>query len=247
MVGAQAVISAVHHGALDPSLIELWRPGADPERVFIESRMLVFDGAPWDADMGLLQAALVDKKRAFKAPFNEGPPDPKIQRQIDLLISDARELFHSLYPSFKSIMERVSWRPMITGPEPLHFDTTHNDAPLVTAYINITPEPRVYNIGPNFPMLLKQYPNVMKTLFKECKLGAPADVSYALRQMLPNGPLGANSPRHRVELAPGTIWFFNAKTVSHEVVFGRGAVGVSWECPGCGAKSQAQLYKESRA
>lgn len=26
-----------------------------------------------------------------------------------------------------------------------------------------------------------------------------------------------------------------------------GALSMMWECPGCGAKSQAQLYKESRA
>ncbi len=229
---------------LSPHIVQVWHPDVHPEQVFINSRMLVIDEVPWDADVGVLHGALSKKKRAFKEPFNEGVPKREVQEQIGRMTAHATRLFKALYPSFKSIMERISWRPMITGPEPLHFDTTHNDAPLVTAYINVSPEPRVYNIGPNLPMLMRDSPSQMKALFeKSRKPGVPIDVSYALRQALPGGPLGAATPRHRVELAPGAIWFFNAKTVSHEVVYGRGAIGISWECPGCGAKSQAELYK----
>lgn len=238
--------SVVHlDGGLSPHIVQVWHPDVHPEQVFINSRMLVIDEVPWDADVGVLHGALSKKKRAFKEPFNEGPPPAHVQKQIDNVIANAKALFPVLYPDFKSIMERVSWRPMVTGPEPLHLDTTHNDAPLVTAYINTSPEPRVYNIGPNLPMLLRGHPKEMKALFEKSRTsGKPLDVSYALRQILPDGPLGKAAPRHRVELAPGAIWFFNAKTVSHEVVFGRGAIGISWECPGCGAKSQAELFKE---
>lgn len=244
--------SSVRFGDLDRNLVRLWEPGTvDPAQVFIDSQMLVVEGEFWDADMKVLHGALSTKKRAFKEPFNEGVPKREVQEQIGRMTAHATRVFRELYPNFKPIMERVSWRPMVTGPEPLHLDTTHNDAPLVTAYINISPEPRVYNIGPNLPMLLRDHPDTMRALIKKPRNPevprVPLDVSYALRQMLPDGPLGSKAPRHRVELAPGAIWFFNAKTVSHEVVYGRGAIGISWECPGCGAKSQAELFKEMLA
>jgi hypothetical protein len=245
-VGEEAMKSVVHFAeGLDPDIVQAWHPSVNAEQAFIDSQMLVVDEVLWDADMSILHGALTKKRRAFKEPFNEGAPKREAQEQIGRTTAHATRLFKALYPGFKPIMERVSWRPMVTGPEPLHLDTTHNDAPLVTAYINVSPEPRVYNIGPNLPMLLRDHPKDMKALFEKSRApGKPLDVSYALRQILPDGPLGSKTPRHRVELAPGAIWFFNAKTVSHEVIFGRGAIGISWECPGCGAKSQAELFKE---
>ncbi len=114
---------------------------------------------------------------------------------------------------------------------------------MVTAYINVSAVPRVYSIGPNFPMLVREQPDVMRELVK--KEGVGADLSYAIRQRTAEGlpPLGEKTPRHRVELAPGAIWFFNAKTVSHEVIHGTGAFGISWEVPSCGALMQADLLK----
>ncbi len=216
--------------------------GVDFEAAFRESMLTVIDGVVWDADMALIRSALVAKRREFKAPFIEKEPSKEVRKQVRNLCAHAERLFAQLYPSFESVETRTSFRPMITGPEPLHFDTYGGDAPLVTAYINVSDVPRVYRIGPSFPMLVRDQPDVMRKLVKE---PGSVDLSYFIRQLTAAGlpPLGKDAPRHRVDLAPGSIWFFNAKTVSHEVVFGTGAVGISWEVPGCGAAMQNDLLK----
>jgi len=217
--------------------------GPDFEHAFKESMLTVVDGMPWDADMVTIRSALVKVHRGFKAPFIEKEPPKLVRKELRKLIEHAERLFAQLYPSFKPVETRTSFRPMITGPEPLHFDTYGGEAPMVTAYINVSKVPRVYGIGPSFPMLVREQPEVMRQLVKD--EGAGADLSYAIRQRTADGlpPLGKDAPRHRVELAPGAIWFFNAKTVSHEVVYGTGAFGISWECPDCGAPMQADLLK----
>jgi hypothetical protein len=211
------------------------------EELFGDAGLLAVDGVEWDADLKLIRTALVKKKRKFKEPFIEKDPPKEVRKELRKLEAHAERLFAQLYPSFKSVETRVSFRPMITGPEPLHFDTYGGEAPMVTAYINVSNVPRVYGIGPNFPSLLKTHPKTMRSLAEE-----GGDLSYVLRQLTAadNGPLDSRAPRHRVEFAPGAIWFFNAKTVSHEVIYGTGALGISWECPDCGAPMQADLLKE---
>jgi hypothetical protein len=230
----------------DPNLSALliWNYATDAEKIFLDSQLLVLDGTSWDADLDVIRSGLVDKRRAFKAPYLEREPKPEVRKHVRRLIDHAKWLFPQIYPHFRSVEERTSFRPMVTGPEPLHFDSYGGEAPLVTAYINVSDVPRVYKIGPNFPMLVETHPDELRALRDVAiKRGEPLDVSYALRQM-DGGPLGPQAPRHHVELAPGAIWFFNAKTVSHEVVYGRGAVGISWEVPACGAKMQADYLKE---
>ncbi len=217
--------------------------GIDFEMLFKESMLTVVDAVPWDADLDVIRKALVKKHRGFKAPFIEKEPAKEVRKELRKLTEHAERLFKQLYPSFEATEVRTSFRPMITGPEPLHFDTYGGEAPMVTAYINVSAVPRAYGIGPSFPMLVRDEPEVMRLLVK--KEGKGADLSYAIRQLTADGlpPLGEHTPRHRIELAPGAIWFFNAKTVSHEVVYGTGALGLSWECPGCGAPMQADLLK----
>jgi hypothetical protein len=212
------------------------------EEVFLSHEMLVVDGIPWGADLEVIRGGLVKKRRAFKAPYLERVPTITIAREVEKLLDDAKRVFPMLYPNFKSIEERTSFRPMITGPEPLHFDSYGGLNPMVTAYINVSRVPRVYAIGANLPMLVREMPNVMRAWVKAAK---KLDVSYVLRKATEagEGPLGPKAPRHKVELAPGAIWFFNAKTVSHEVVYGEGAVGISWEVPDCGAQMPADILK----
>lgn len=220
--------------------------GVGFERAFKESTLMVIDGMSWDADFDLIRSALVKTHRGFKAPFIEKEPPKPVRRELHKLADHADRLFRQLYPSFKPTETRTSFRPMITGPEPLHFDTYGGEAPMVTAYINVSNVPRVYGIGPSFPMLVRMQPTALQQLVWE--VGVGADLSYAIRQRTADGlpPLGTGAPRHRIELAPGAIWFFNAKTVSHEVIHGTGALGISWEVPGCGAPMQADLLKGLR-
>ncbi len=247
MVGTEAVNSTTIKSAAGAGPAGIHRAdqlrGPDYERAFKESMLTVVDAVPWDADMVTISRALVKTHRGFKAPFIEKEPPKLVRKELRKLTEHAERLFKQLYPNFEATEIRTSFRPMITGPEPLHFDTYGGEAPMVTAYINVSAVPRVYGIGPSFPMLVRDEPEVMRLLVK--KEGVGADLSYAIRQRTAEGlpPLGKDAPRHRIELAPGSIWFFNAKTVSHEVIHGTGALGISWEVPESGAPMQADLLK----
>ena len=209
------------------------------EKVFLGHGLLVLDDVQWRADLEVIRTALVKKRRAFKDPFIEKEPKKPVRKQVRNLVEQASELFDQLYPSFKYTQRRESFRPMITGPEPLHFDTYGGNI-IVTAYVNVSRVPRVYNIGATFPALVRKEPEAMAQMAAAAKARGDVDLSYVLREHV-GTPLGVAAPRHRVELAPGAIWFFNAKTVSHEVVYGEGAVGISWEVPSCGAATQMQI------
>lgn len=211
---------------------------------FLDHNLLVLDGVAWEADMAFIQRHLVKQRRSFKDPFRVKDPGAPLLAQLKLVTKQATAIAKLLYSSFDLHTLRWSWRPMITGPEPLHYDTVPGLTPLVTSYINVSSEPRVYNIGMDFATLVQQYPGPLRQLVKDCK-EKPVDLGYDLRQLTSKGtgPLGAAAPRHRVELASGAIWFFNAKTVSHEVVHGTGAVGASWEAPESGAQMQPELLK----
>ncbi len=245
MVGTKVTFAP----GLDPALIAIEMPNTaavtEIEAAFLEHRLYVLDDMQWDADIKVIRSGLVKKHRDFKAPFSEKEPAKPVRKQVRNLIAHAERLFAQLYPSFKSIETRTSFRPMVTGPEPLHFDTYGGLNPMVTAYINVSSVPRVYNIGPNFPALARDQPDLMREIALLAAERGDADLSYVIRQRTAENlpPLDNNTPRHRVELAPGAIWFFNAKTVSHEVVYGEGTVGVSWEVPGCGAQMQADILK----
>ncbi len=232
--------------SLEMIWLDSWprQPHAAPAAELFENHCLfVLDDVQWDADLDVIRSGLIKKRRAFKSPYSEGEAAKPVRKQVRKLIEHASKLFAELYPGYKSIEERTSFRPMITGPEPLHFDTYGGQNPMVTAYINVSRVPRVYHIGPTFPMLLQAQPAVMCHLWQTAMDRGDTDASYVLRHVA-DTPLGKSAPRHTVELAPGAIWFFNAKTVSHEVVYGEGTVGVSWEVPDCGAKLQPALIRE---
>lgn len=235
--------SIAYSNALDRNLIVHRDAPWDATRDYLEHRLCVLDDMPWDG-LDIVRRGLQQKHREFKAPYVEGDLAPEVEAAYQAIVGQAKALFPLMFPTFKSVIERTSIRPMITGPEPMHFDSYEGDRPLVTAYINFADVPRHYRIGNNFPGLLKTHRKEMLDLVKDHK----KDITYTLRTeaMKGRGPLGPDAPRHDVQLAPGAIWFFNAKTVSHEVVYGTGAIGISWEVPKSGAKLPAQLMKGMR-
>lgn len=203
---------------------------ADAEKIFRDSLVLVLDDVDWHADMQLMRSCLIPRRRKFKESFRTEEPSDTLLVELERMGTQADALVAKLYPSFEFGVRRDSWRPMITGPEPLHFDTYPMDTPMITSFVNVSNVPRVYNLGKNLEELVRDDRALMQEIFsKECK-GKIDDLSIRLRartmQELP--PLDSNSPRDRVEFAPGSIWFFGAKTVSHEVVYGEGAMSFSW-------------------
>jgi hypothetical protein len=239
-----------HSPALTPSLIRL-HSGVeaalrdDPPRCYLDHQILVIDDVQWQADLGVIRAGLDPRRRAFKAPFIERSPSAQVKEEVRNVLTHAAMMFSALYPDFEVVpgAGHESFRPMVTGPEPLHFDT-YGGKPMVTAYINVSDEPRVYRLSYNFQQLADKHPTMLLAAWGERK--APIDdASYPLRRRTERGlpPLGPNAPRHEVHLTPGAIWFFDAKTVSHEVVHGTGAVCIGWEVPNCGSRTQRDILQ----
>jgi hypothetical protein len=219
-----------------------------PRAVYAASHVLVVDGEQWDVDMRVLRSGLEGKRRKFKAPFATEPIAPDVGAEFGRLGEHADKLFSRLYPTFAGSERRAAWRPMITGPEPMHFDThprQTGNVPFVTAFVNVSSVPRVYHIGPNLEQLVASQPKVMRQILRDDCGGDVAKLSYFIRlhTVANDPPLGTDAPRHRVEFAPGAIWFFNPKTVSHEVIYGEGAASFSWLVPDAGVRMQADIVR----
>jgi hypothetical protein len=216
---------------------------ANPPWMFRTAIMLVIDGGAWiTADLDVIRTGLIPKRRKFKDPFSDRKIPWAVVDEIEKLVVDADRLFGALYPDFEVAATQESFRPMITAGEPLHFDTRPGrHQPYVTSFINVAASPRVYGVGPTLYQLVEREPDLMRDVLRESR--DPDDVSLVLRQRTMAGkpPLGANCPRHRVELAPGSVWLFDAKTVSHEVVYGAGALARSWIVPHSGVAQQAEV------
>ncbi len=218
----------------------------NPTAMFDRAELMVIDGVRWAADMAVIRSGLIGRQRAFKQAFQPAEPADAVQRELDRLGQQADEIFKQLFPSLMPLApRRDSFRPMISGPEPLHFDTYSSEVPLVTSFINVSNKARVYRIGHSFPDLVAKYPALMRQVAHECQGGDLLDMSYQIRTRTVGNlpPLDATSPRHVVRLAPHAIWFFNAKTVSHELVSGEGAMSFSWVVPNCRAPRQGQLME----
>ena len=130
---------------------------------------------------------------------------------------------------------------MVTGPEWMHFDTKPIDKMLLTSYLNFDTLPRIYKISHTFPWLIK---NECKAMRKLKKAESFYPVTIRANTIKNKGVLRYITPKHTILFDPGTIWFFNPHMISHEVVFGRGAMGQSWLVSNSKCKSQTQLMRK---
>ena len=204
----------------------------DPWAHFCASDMIAIDGIEWPM-LEEVRRGLIDRRRPFKKPFHPPDIDPAVTAAMSAILCAADELFADLFPDVTVEERTSSFRPMITGPEPLHFDTFEVVQPVVIAFINLATTPRRYRVGHSFPDLVRDQPDTMREIAKRCN---GTNLSYHIRCLTVNDhpPMPKSGPAHSIEFAPGAIWFFCPKTGSHQIVHGRGAIGRSWILPaGC--------------
>lgn len=208
--------------------------------LFCNSGFMVLDGTTWD---GLAQArtGIIREHRKFGASFHPDDIAPSAVAGINLMVAQVESLVARLFLEPKSD-KHSSFRPMLTGPEPMHFDVYKAPLPILTCFVNIAETARVYRIGPTFGRLIETHPKAMRYIASQCD---EHGMSYRIRDLTMAGlpPMPKDGPAHEVALAPGAIWFFNGKTVSHEVVYGEAALGISWELPESKAHSQQGLMR----
>lgn len=212
-------------------------------RLLRAGEMLVLEGVPWEADLEVIRTGLVNKRRGPADPFGGREMEPAVRREVDRLAAHADCLMGWLY-RLPATARDVMFRPMISGPEPMHFDTFSDEAGCwISAFINVSTGPRKYRLGPTLMSLSRE---VVREVLAECQ--RPSEFSYRVRERTNRGrpPLGPDAWRVELEFGPGAIWFFNSKTVSHELVYGEGAVSIGWCVPGA-APTQAQVLESLEA
>jgi hypothetical protein len=217
----------------------------DAGSVFREHKMLVVDDVDWHADMEIIRSGLVNKRRAYKDDFRDREVDDSVWDEVQKMRDTAATVFGELFPTFVPTSRNHSFRPMITGPEPMHFDAFSNDTvPMVTSFVNISDKPRQYRLSYSFQDVVDLFPELMSEISSGVDLTS-GEVSYRVRDLTIKGrpPIDGSAPKHLLELAPGSVWYFNSKTVSHEVVYGEGADSCSWVVPDCGAETQADILR----
>jgi len=212
---------------------------ADPEKqakareTYETPGIVAVDNAVGEDVLAGLREGLTFDRRKFKDKFNQGIPKTptfvaarnEAARRITAL---ARALFGYTLPDYTGA--DMSYRPMVTENEPMHFDgymVECGKTPLMSI-LNFDVLSRFWQVGPSFNELCKKEKKYITKVLN--RLRDPYEVHQELRGfgMKGGGPLGPGEPVHRVEFAPGTIWFANPKTIAHQIVYGNGALFVTW-------------------
>jgi hypothetical protein len=206
---------------------------------FGQSHIAVIDGVEWPG-MATVRAGLIRKRRAFKAPFHPEMP-AAVMEDYEVMVQAIRDFALPLLTE-RHEDDRSSFRPMITGPEPMHFDSYEAPRAVLQCFVNVAATPRIYRVGPTFQRLVETQPDAMRKVATTC---GPHGLSYSIRRNTVAGlpPLPSDGDSHTVEFAPGAIWIFNGKTASHEVVYGEGAVAVAWVLPDSTMPTQESLME----
>jgi hypothetical protein len=202
---------------------------ADPAKLCRDAHVLVIDDVAWDCDMAALRSGLSPRRRKFKEALTDEAAASAVQGALEALVDHARRLYRFLYPSYQATEFQWSFRNMVSSDEPLHFDTYDKSQSVrLAAFLNVSTQPRRYQIGPSLYELLETDRKRMTAIWQE-----GGNFALNIRRLTEQGigPLGRDVPRHRLELAPESIMFFNPRTVSHELVYGDGAVSFHWLVP----------------
>ncbi len=205
--------------------------------------VIVIDNLVWNYNKELVQKNLEHNCRIFDGEFKTTLPLPEViiqlktvQSQIAILV---KEIFNDY--SYERNGHGLGYRPMVTGPEWIHFDSKPVDKMVLTCYLNLDILPRIYKISHTFLWLIK---NERKAMLKIKKAESFYPVTIRANTIKNKGVINNTTPKHTILFDPGTIWFFNPHMISHEVVFGRGAMGQSWWVYNSECKTQTQLMEK---
>ena len=109
---------------------------------------------------------------------------------------------------------------MVSGPEPLHFDTFYRSGHIpITSYLNFSSRSREYGISHDLQRALSGWQGEWE----------PAQTVVRWRHLgiEGTGPLGG-APCHSLSVAPGSILIFDPKTTAHELRCGDGVLCYTW-------------------
>jgi len=225
---------------------------ATPERqeemrgIYAQPGVIVVDNVVGEPLLAGLREGLSDYRRKFKEKFNFGRPETEsFRRAYDETIKRMTELTRMLFGYDLKGAGTMSYRPLITADEPLHYDTY--DVPCgeisLMAVLNFDIRPRVWNVGPSFREICRDSAADIEEILKKKNPGESPSVPIRSAGLKGFGPLKAGTPLHHIEFAPGAVWYANPKTTSHQIVYGGGAHFQQWNINVSDCACQACLFE----
>jgi hypothetical protein len=212
-------------------------------RIYARPGVIVLDNAIGEPLLRGLREGLSEGRRKFKEKFNHGHPTSATFKQAYSETSKRMTAITRMLFGYELPAESArSYRPMITENEPLHYDTY--EVPCGTfslmSVLNFDVRPRVWNIGPSFREICRDSGREIEDILKNKRPGEAVSVPLRSAGLRGIGPLRSGIPLHHIEFAPGTVWYANPKTMSHQIVYGGGAYFEQWtidtqecECQSC--------------
>lgn len=227
------------------NLAELAAPERQEEarRLYEGGGVIIVDNAADEQILSGLREGLTNERRKFKEKFNQGFPTAEGFRlaysEVSRRMTEiTRMLFGYQLPSTSA----RSYRPMITENEPLHYDTYEVECGKMSlmSVLNFDVRARVWKVGPSFRDICRDSREEVEDILKTKHPGESPSIPLRSAGLRGTGPLKPGTPLHEIEFAPGTVWYANPKCVSHQIVYGGGAVFEQWtidvsecECQAC--------------
>ncbi|QIK78073.1 hypothetical protein G7077_03245 [Sphingomonas piscis] len=221
---------------------------AEPDRqremreFYAKPGIIVIDQVIGEPVLTGLREGLSDYRRKFKEKFNFGRPDTESFRSAyDQAIKRMTDLTIALFGYDLKDGGTMSYRPLITADEPLHYDTY--DVPCgqmsLMSVLNFDHRPRKWNVGPSFREICRDSAPDLEEILKKKKPGESPSVPIRTAGLKGFGPLKDGTPLHRIEFAPGAVWYANPKAISHQITYGGGAHFQQWniDVSDCGCQS----------
>jgi hypothetical protein len=222
---------------------------AAPERqqearcTYESAGVIIVDNAIGEQVLAGLREGLLNERRKFKEKFNQGFPKSESFTLAYSQVSERMtEITRALFGYELPEASARSYRPMITEDEPLHYDTYEVQCGKMSlmAVVNFDIRPRVWRVGPSFRDICRDSRDEVQDILKTKHPGESPSIPLRSAGLRGTGPLKPGTPLHEIEFAPGSLWYANPKAVSHQIVYGGGAVFEQWtidvercECQAC--------------
>lgn len=219
-------------------------------KLFDEHRVLSIDDIEWEADLDVLATNRVDKHKPYDdeelhRKYTKSNAPDVVKAELAKLEVQIEDIFRVLYGEFDDAKKAFSWRPMIVGPEPIHFDGyVLPNTTTICSFVNFDTQPRVWRVSYTLPGLIKSYPKMVRDLWDQA-----IETKSSFNAILRHRTFEGQPPFdvfHEIEFGQGAIWFCNPKTVSHGIHYGRGACLYALHVKGLNIETlQENIIKEA--
>jgi hypothetical protein len=144
----------------------------------------------------------------------------KIHRQIE-------DLTARLFPNYRIVQPRITWRFQDTVHENLHVDVYRDDLPdhHLRIFANLDIVPRIWHTSYTLEYLLRNYLGRLNRDF--VRRATPGRICHDLNFEVFKGWEAAGRegcPKHIIFFQPGEIWAVDSRKVSHQIFYGRRAL-----------------------